>query len=259
MLLSRVFDFIKFRFKSGNQHSIHSPFVFSLYTEVIRKNVHEELFIPIEEHRTELTLNNTKIDTEDFGAGNSKKSRKRISSIAKRSLKPPRQSRLLYRLINHFQPKTIIELGTSLGTTTSYLAQGIDESSNIITFEGSKSIADVALDQFKSNQINNIELVIGNIDETLPKRLQTLKEIDFVFFDANHRYEPTLRYFKECLNKSHEDSVFIFDDIYWSSEMKKAWQDIIKDESITISIDLYHIGLVFFRKKQPKQHFTLRF
>lgn len=258
MSFTRVIDFIKFRTKAGNQHSLHSPFVFKLYTEVIRNDKRIPEFTLFEEKRTEHTLDNRKIKVKDFGAKSSHKATRRISSIARKSLKPPRQSRLLYRLVQYFEPKTIIELGTSLGLTTSYIAYA-HKDALITTFEGSPAISKLAKRNFKNFRLHNINLVTGRIEEELPKELKTINRLDFVFFDANHQLEPTLEYFKLCLEKAHEDSVFVFDDIYWSDQMKTAWKQIKAHPDVTLTIDLYYIGLVFFRKKQPEQHFKLRF
>jgi predicted O-methyltransferase YrrM len=104
-----------------------------------------------------------------------------------------------------------------------------------------------------------IRIAEGNIDTILVPEIQQLNTLDFVFFDANHRAEPTLRYFENCLAKVHENTVFVFDDIYWSEEMESAWQQICADPRVMLSIDLFWLGLVFFRKAQPKQHFKLRF
>ncbi len=258
MSFTRAIDFIKFRFTSGNQYGLHSPFVYSLYTEVIRKDKNTPKFTGIEEKRTELTLNLKRIPVVDYGAGRSKSSERRVSKIAKRSLKPPRQSRLLYRLIEKFQPEYIIELGTSLGLTTSYMAMG-NPNGNLYTFEGSPEIAAIAQKNFKEFRLRRVRIIQGDINTKLEEALEEIPQVDFVFFDANHRYEPTIEYFKLCFSKAHENSVFVFDDIYWSDEMKKAWSEIKAHKDVTLTIDLFHFGLVFFRDKQPKQHFKLRY
>ncbi len=102
-------------------------------------------------------------------------------------------------------------------------------------------------------------IVTGNIDQTLAAHVPALESIDLVFFDANHRYEPTLRYFETCLPKTHNDSLFVFDDIHWSAEMERAWAEIKAHPAVTVTIDLFWVGLVFFRREQPKQDFVLRF
>ena len=106
---------------------------------------------------------------------------------------------------------------------------------------------------------SNIEIVEGNIDQTLAPTLAALgAPVDFVFFDGNHRYAPTLQYFELCLAHRTDESVFVFDDIHWSPGMERAWEVIKAHPDVRLTVDLFHIGLVFFRKNQPKQHFSLR-
>ena len=87
-----------------------------------------------------------------------------------------------------------------------------------------------------------------------------MEKINLAFIDGNHRKEPTLHYFSELLKKSTNDSIFIFDDIHWSSEMEEAWNLIQQHDSVTLTVDLFFIGLVFFSTDfKVKQHFTIRF
>ena len=253
--------YLKFLLKARNVHSLHSPFVFDLYSNIIRSdNPAEPQFAPIRALQKELLQDAHKIQITDFGAGsrvNSSRERA-IRDIARNSQKPPRFGRLLYRLIQRFDSRLIIDLGTSLGITTLYEAVAAP-TAKIITFEGCPQTAAVAERNFRKLNRQNIEIVTGNIDETLPERLKEVSSIDFVFFDANHRYEPTVRYFETCLSKAHNDTCFIFDDIHWSDEMEQAWETIRAHPSVTVSIDLFYIGLVFFRSQQPKQDFILKF
>jgi predicted O-methyltransferase YrrM len=212
----------------------------------------------IEDMRALLLFDDRTIEVTDFGAGPKaglKKTRK-ISYIARTSAKPPKYARLLFRLVSHFRPRTIFDLGTSLGLTTSYLAKG-NEQATVYTFEGCPAIAAEAKDTFEKLKLRNVRQVVGNLDETLAAQLEKVDQLDFVFFDGNHRYEPTMRYFEACLSKRHEHSVFVVDDLYWSAEMKKAWLEIKKHPQVGQTIDLFYVGLVFFRKTQPKESFTL--
>jgi predicted O-methyltransferase YrrM len=238
--------FFQFLLASKNEHSLHSPFVFDLYTKIVKDKKNLPIYIVIE--------------ITDFGAGSQiyKTNYREIRQIAKSAEKSPRFGRLLFRLIEHFKPTTIFELGTSLGITTLYESKAC-ESGKVYTFEGCPATAKIARENFKALNCENIEIIVGNLDETLSNKLNKVEQLDFVFFDANHRFEPTVRYFEFCMIKATEESVFVFDDIHWSDEMHNAWKYISNHPSVMISIDLFFVGLVFFRKNQPKQHFVLRY
>ncbi len=249
--------YVYYLLKAKNEHSVHSPFIFELVTTVIYNYSPYYSYLEIEKIRTQMLTNINKIEVDDLGA-NAKKYKKQIKQIAKKSLKQPKYAQLLFRLVNHFQPSSILELGTSLGITTSYLAKA-SQKANVITIEGASETAKVANQNFKELEIKNIKSIIGNFDDVLDSEIKNLKNLDFVFFDGNHRKEATLNYFKSCLQKKHSESIFVFDDIYWSSEMTEAWKEIKQNSEVTITIDLFHIGIVFFRKEQAKQHFMIRF
>ena len=254
--------YIKYLLRSGNEHAIHSPFLFDLYTQIIiSKKDNNPDYTQLKALRKELLQSDQQIEILDLGAGSriNTSNLRKIKTIAKNAEKPAKFGRLFNRLIQRFQPKTILELGTSLGLTTLYMSRAKPDS-HIISFEGCPETAKIAQENFTKAGAENIEIVIGNIDETLPEKLEKLgTSIDYAYFDANHRYEPTVRYFETCLPYATNDSLFIFDDIYWSPEMTKAWEYIKAHPQVTLTVDLFWIGLVFFRKEQVKENFTLRF
>jgi predicted O-methyltransferase YrrM len=254
-----LFRFLRYLLRATNAHGIHSPFVFDLYTKTIALRTSEPEFIEIEALRQRLLSDRRKIRIRDFGAGSkvNPNPERELRDIARNSEKPRRIARLLFRLVRRFQPQTLFDLGTSLGLTTLYFAKAAPQA-RILTFEGCPETAAVARSNFDELEAENLSIVIGNLDETLPAAVATTDRIDFAFFDANHRYEPTVRYFETCLQKAHDGSVFIFDDIHWSPEMEKAWSYLQAHPRVALTIDLFFIGLVFFRKSAPKQHFCLR-
>ena len=248
--------------RAGTAHGLHSPFVFGLYTTVIRHSGEFRAYPRVEQRRQALLASERVLEVRDFGAGSQVAGaggrRRAVRAIARHAAKPPRLAQLLFRLVNHFRPATILELGTSLGLTTAYLALA-NSRSQVLTFEGCPNTAAVARETFTELGIRNVRLIEGNLDQTLPAALAGLGQpLDFVFFDGNHRYEPTLRYFEQCLVKAHADSVFVLDDIHWSAEMERAWAAIKSHPAVTVTVDLFYVGLVFFRK-QPKQDFWLRY
>ena len=243
-----------------NEHGVHSPFVFDLLLGTIYNRKAYYSYKSIENIRKELLLSKQTVNCVDLGAGShiQNKASRSISEIATISAKPSKYAQLLFRLVNRFQPKTILELGTSLGISSAYMASA-NSGSKLITIEGCNEIAAIAKQNFKKLKLENIRQSIGNFDEVLPDALKKIEQLDLVFFDGNHRKIPTMNYFQQCLERAVETSVFIFDDIYWSEEMKEAWQEIKNNERVTVTIDLFHFGIVFFRKEQVKEHFIIRF
>ena len=253
-----IYRYLLHRFKAVDEHGVHSPFVFYLLTNVIYVKENYYPFKKIEKLREQLLNSEVRINSPDMGAGSLNTSNKTVGSIAKHSAKPPKQAQLLFRLVNFFQPTQIIELGTSLGISTAYLASA-NSKTTVITIEGSEDIAEIAKQNFKLLKLKNIEQIVGDFNNEFPKLLKNHKNFDFVFIDGNHREQPTINYFKQCLEKANENSVLIFDDIYWSEEMMQAWEEIKNNNKVTITIDLFFMGIVFFRKEQAKQHFLIRF
>lgn len=259
-MLSAYFRFLS---RARDEHSLHSPFLFALYTQVIRpRNGSKGPFKAIQSLRKQLNRNRQQITITDFGAGSKvNASRQRtVGDIARHSIKSARFGRLLFRLIQWVGAKTIVDLGTSLGVTTAYLAEAANpHGGRVLTFEGCPETAAIAQQNFVQLGIQNVTVVVGNLDETLASELASLTTVDFVFFDANHRYEPTVRYFETCLSAVHNDTVFVFDDIHWSTEMEQAWAYIKRHPRVIVTIDLFWVGLVFFRREQPRQDFILQF
>lgn len=241
-----------------DEHALHSPFLFNLYNEVICDENPYYVFEQIEGIRSMMLKSNKSIQVEDFGAGKGGIYSKKISAIANTSVKEAKYAQLLFRLVNFFKPHCIIELGTSLGISTMYLASP-DKKSMVYSFEGSKEIANIAQLNFNQLKLSNIQLVIGNMDECLEAELYKLKQIDFAFMDGNHSYQATLSYFNTILKQIHDNSVLIFDDIYWSKEMTLAWEEIKKHPQVTVSVDIFQFGIIFFKKELSKQHYKLRF
>ncbi len=253
--LFRFCQYIKHFLLSGDEHSVHSPFLFYLYTTTIHTDKQFYAFSKIESFRNRALKDKTTIAVTDFGTG--KDRQRHIADIVSRSVTDASKAQILFRLAWFIKAKTILELGTSLGFTTAYLASA-NTQSTVFSLEGCPNLAAYALRMHKRLNINNTRVYAGDIAKTLPSVIQTVSQIDLAFLDANHQYKPTLEYFEILLPYMHENSIMIFDDIYWSPDMKKAWDTIIAREEITISIDLFHFGIVFFRKNAPKQHFNLR-
>ena len=251
--------YMNYRTHSLNAHGIHSPFVFDLYNNVISKKASIEGTDKIEEIRDGLLRKNSFIDVFDYGAAsNNRAQMRRIKDIAHNSVSNKKKCELLYNLVTHFKPSNIIELGTSFGLTAMYMSLAAP---NIIvnTVEGDSQTIAIANSFFEKLKFNNIKSTNTTFDIAFPEILKENIKADFIYFDGNHLKEPTLRYFNTALPYAHNDSVFIFDDIHWSYEMNSAWKEIISHPQVTVSIDLFYLGIVFLKKELSKQNFVLKY
>jgi len=259
--LAKKWIYYRLTASSGKGHGIHSPFVFDFVKNVLRDKKKYEHYRIIETARQKLLVQNNEIEVKDLGAGSSviKTSKRRVSNIAALSLKPAKDAQLLYRIVKYYKPKTILELGTSFGVTASYLAAA-NPDAKLFTIEAAPTIAAIARKTFERVGINNVDLIEGNFNKVLPSLLIKLNSIDLAFIDGNHRKEPTLHYFDQLLRHSTASTILIFDDIHWSREMEEAWAQIQRSPRVTLTIDLFFIGIVLVNPDfKVKQDFVIRF
>lgn len=264
--------FIKHFFSSWNTtgEGIHSPYLFELVRFIIRDRNAYYCFVDIERRREYLKACDDELDVVDFGSRGSKEGthiRRKVSFIAKNHLERPEVGQLLFRLVNWIgehekRPLQILELGTSLGITTAYLASP-DSRNNVRTYEGSGEVLKVAQGIWRALKLENIFWVEGNIDDTLlPSDLSLLynapARVDIAYVDANHTYEATKRYADFLLERLNQKGVLAIDDIHYSEEMERAWQELKLDPRVTTTMDLYHLGLIFVDPHYLKRHYKIR-
>lgn len=254
----RTVKYINYWLSSTDEHSLHAPFSYDFYTNVVKNRDSLAGADKIENLRRILHDDHSLVAVTDYGAGSSSNASKTksISNIVKSSLTPQKYSLIYNKIIDFSGATRILELGTSLGLNTMYLANG-QSVEHITTMEGCPQIAALAMKNFKALGYNKVHCAVGRIDSILETELNRLGRVDFVLFDANHTYTATLDYFEKCLTVSHEASVFVFDDIYWSPDMCRAWEEIKRDKRVTLSLDLYRSGIVFFKKNIVNEHLVL--
>lgn len=241
-----------------DEHSLHSPFFFDFYQHVIKPKATNE-YQHIERQRSALLKDDRTLTVQDLGAGSKmlKKEARKVKDIARTSLSPAKYAQLYARLIAYCKAIEIVELGTSFGINTQYLAHR--QTTRVSTFEGSSEIAEVAEQNFQAAAAKNIYLIAGNIDHTLPHYLSTASRIDVAFMDANHRYAPTLAYYEMIAARMSHNGVIILDDIHQSLQMQDAWNELKKRVEIGGSIDLYRCGILFFDQSLNKQHVVIQY
>ena len=258
--LQLIFRYIKYLFRAKSKHSAQAPFIYELITQVIDKITDDNSCENIESLRKELCEQERTIMITDFGAGstiNNSKTRK-VKDVAKNSAKNAKFGKLLYRIIQFYKPKNILELGTSLGISTSYLAKA-DANAQVFTFEGCPETAKIAEENFEKQNIKNTSITLGDFNLTLTEKLKEIKTIDLAFIDGNHQEKPTIAYFEKCLEYANNNTIFVFDDIHWSDGMGNAWNYIKAHSRTTLTIDLFFVGIVFVKSELSKENFTIRF
>lgn len=252
-------EWIKFVFESKNAHGIHSPFVFNYYNSCVKGKISkssDKIFTKIQK---ELFKDNSPIHHRDLGAGSKVHGSKNITikQLAKSSLKKKKEAGLISKTIGYLGCKTVVELGTSFGTTTLLIT--LENPDTVIyTIEGSPEIAKKAKEIIGRFPENKIHLITGSFEEEFPSVLSQIEKADAYIFDGNHRLKPTLEYFELALRHSKDNSVFIFDDIRWSSEMLQAWQAIENHSATTLTLDLFDMGIAFINTDFSKQNLKVR-
>jgi len=252
------FNFFKHWLLEIDNHSLHSPYLFNLYTSSIKSAKGIQPDSRIEELRKLYEKDHQIVPGDVFGAGSRfrKKKANRLSYITRRGLSRSKYSVLLLSLINYFKCRIVLELGTSIGLNTLYLSKG-KFVEKVITFEGNRHLAEIAQSHFESIPDIQIDLVIGNIDHTFKKWLEQNKRIDFVFLDANHTAEATARYVELAITWLVRPFILVIDDIYWSAGMTKAWNQICSYPQRKLCLDFFQMGILIFDEEGPEGYFHL--
>ncbi len=263
----QIKSYLKFLWNSKNEHAVHSPFVFNLITKCFYDKESKAEYTILKNYRNSLLENDKTIEVTDFGAGSKvfKSNTRQISKIARTAGISQKRAELLFRITNYFQAESILEIGTSLGLATSALALGsqtMGTKATITTLEGCPETANQCQLQLQKININNVHCVVTEFETYFNNQELQLKTAtgnwQLIYFDGNHSKTATLRYFELLLPTISNETIWIFDDIHWSSEMAEAWEIIKEHPKVTVTIDTFQWGIVFFRREQPKEHFVIR-
>jgi predicted O-methyltransferase YrrM len=258
-VLHKVFSYLKFFWKSKNEHGVHSPFVFELVTKCFYDKKKYPEYKLINEYRNKLLANNNTLEVTDFGAGSKvfNSNTRKISLIVKNAGISAKKALLLYRIVQYFKPDTVLEIGTSVGLAISAISVA-SSNSKITSLEGCKQTQTVAKNMFQEFGWENTQFITTEFSVFFKNPDLKTKKYQLIYFDGNHSKKATLDYFEQLLPTVSNESVWIFDDIHWNKEMEIAWEIIQKRAEVSVSIDIYQWGLVFFRKEQRKEHFVIR-
>lgn len=258
-MLFQIKSYLQFLWHSKNEHAVHSPFVFSLLTKCFYDKKLKSEYSILKSYRNSLLENKNTIEVTDFGVGSKvfKSNTREINKIAKTAGISPKRAELLFRITNYFQPDSILEIGTSLGLATVALSLG-NPKATLTTLEGCPNTMAIAKNQLQVLNINTVKSIVTEFSEYFKTQTPKPKPQNLIYFDGNHSKIATLAYFEALLPTITNESVWIFDDIHWSPDMEEAWKIIKKHPKVTVTIDTFQWGLVFFRREQEKEHFIIR-
>ncbi len=247
---------LSYYWRAKSVYQIHSPFLFEFCTQVLDESDRYYAFEYIETERQILLQSHKDIDFLELGAGNTALTKRKISEIAKTSLSSPWQCEILFKLVKFQNPKTVLEIGTSLGISCAYMAAG-NLASQVYTLEGNSSSLDIAQKLWAKLGYDHICPILGNFDQTLDDALSMVGQVDLAFIDGNHREEATVDYFQRILEKCSNQAILVIDDIYWSAGMQRAWEKIKNDNKVSATIDCYYFGIVFLDDRfKDRQHIS---
>lgn len=216
-----------------------------------------DAFSNCERYRAKLLADNTQISYEIFSSDRTAS----VQHICKNAASGKKWCQFLYHLVKSINKPTILEIGTNLGVSGSYLLEGLrNKNGKLTTMEGLPQLCEIASNQF-SNIVPNskFEILQGLYDDTFPKVLKKEDTYNLIFIDGNHKKSPTIEYFEALKSRIGETAIFVFDDINWSHEMKEAWKIIKADEDVNFSIDMYRQGIIIIDRNehQKKLEFNL--
>jgi predicted O-methyltransferase YrrM len=254
--------YLRYILLSGHKkgHGIHSPFVFDLVSRVFRNKIDPDIVFSIEKIRKKMISDKRTICVNDLGSGSEKMKTnlRKVSDIARYTPVPEKYGVLLSNLAAEFGSTLILEFGTSFGISTMYMAASCS-GAIVNTMEGCPALSEIARSNFEEAGLNNIKLLTGEFDEVLPALLDKDIKPGLIFIDGNHRKKPTLEYFNRMVEISDNKTVIVIDDIYYSKEMEEAWTYIKRSEKVSVTVDLFRMGVVFFREGMNHNDYIIRY
>lgn len=239
----------RYAWRADTIYDIHAPLAYAFLGEVIEDRRHFYVHDDIEALRRRYASDDTLIELDDAGAGSQVRTarRSRVRDIASGSATPARLGRYLTSLVDWRGARRVLELGSNLGIGSCYLAAGMPFGGRLVTIDADPGMAAYAKTGLAQTvPLARADVVTGTFAERLPAALETLGRVDVAFVDGHHAEGPTKAYFEHIRAYCHADTVLVFDDIHWSSGMEAAWAWIREQPGVSLTLDLYRWGVVFF-------------
>ncbi len=262
MAFYQLRQYLRYLLHAKTKHGVHSPFVYEFVTKVLphRRSASAQAIAAL---RANCSRSSEVLEIEDFGAGYGGSAKpiisKTLNQVTQSSARSGREGALLSRICQRYQPSQVLELGTNLGFSAMYLLSGLNDESQLITIEGSKQLSKFAETHFQKMGYS-AQQIVGEFGAVLREQIDWDRfQPQLVLLDGNHRKQATLDYFAFLLPRLSLGAILILDDIYWSREMTEAWLEICAHPRVSVSIDLFAMGICFLDRPQAKEHFCIRF
>lgn len=248
--IHQVISALQFYYHAKTLYNIHSPFLYNLLTKLFKYSSEDlRQFGRIERLIQDIEKNEIEFEHKDFGEGSrslNSHSKKTVKHVLNTSSSNSKKGKILYKLVEFFNPRLTLELGTNLGIGTAYLAAA--KADNIITtIEGDSFLAQTSTENLTTLRLKNVEVLVAEFDHFL-KSNESMNKFDFIFIDGNHNYDATVRYFDKLYDSTKENQVLVIDDIYWSSDMTRAWNYVQSKMVSGYCLDLFQMGILINSK-----------
>ena len=157
--------------------------------------------------------------------------------------------RMLFRIVNYFNPKNIIVTGTDRGDTLCAMAAARN---NAVSIDQSNNLHPKAKEFIYTK---NCRLLTGNIAKILQELLQKENQATLIYIGTESNYAEITA---TAMLTATERTVIIIAAPHSCAKKREWWEEIIKDPATTVTYDLYSIGILLFDKEKQKQHYTLK-
>lgn len=230
-----LYRFLRYRKGFG----VHSPFAFSFITKVIDERYGYYAYNDIELIRRQLVHRNCPMLKTDI----------------KRS-----HGELLFRIVNYFKPERLIQIGTSAGIGSLYMTAPSSRLNYLLLDSDDNNAEQTIWSLRKFNpKASSVSVIAGDYLKTLPAALSKMSAVDFLFFNSAKDKEKNMIYLDEAIKYVQSDTVFFIEGIRSNREMRQLWKNICLREDVSVTFDLYNVGVVFFNKKLHKQNYIVFF
>ncbi|MDR0542638.1 MAG: hypothetical protein LBH19_10595 [Dysgonamonadaceae bacterium] len=229
----------KIRYRKG--FGVHSPFVYNLITKVIEEKSAYYALEEIENFRRQLLKDND------------------LSLITARETQSAAYGALLFRMVNFFKCRNVIEIGSSTGVMGLYLAMASRTRCQCRLLDERQGLAQCIRQFARTHHLSKLQYMEGDYRENIPSLYAELSGADLLFINQLPETMTGSGLMDLCRPLIGRQSILILDGINRSKEMHKIWESLKRDPQSRVMVDLYALGIAFFNDKLPKRYYKAYF